>query len=211
MKDVEVFYPNDDDPKKEKPDPLMEVDAFLEAKTRLGDEIPDIRTLAENMGIGAVDLRALATSKPDFQKGLERVKKFLDDMLEDSDPWNNRIDVSLVRLLLSDFAQTQTEDEEEEDQREPSLFDQMNSYLKKEAPQDIENPTVQGIAERMGITEETLNHWLTTDRQFKEELTRLRDFQQNDPYREGGDFDYFIHSSGIQFVLDETKKRYEEK
>jgi hypothetical protein len=30
MKDVEVFYPNDDDPRKDKPDPLMEVDAFLE-------------------------------------------------------------------------------------------------------------------------------------------------------------------------------------
>lgn len=211
MKDVEVFYPNDDDPRKEKPDPLMEVDAFLEAKTRLGDEIPDIRTLAENMGIGTADLRSLAASNPDFQKGLERVKKFLDGMLEDSDPWNNRIDVSLVRLLLSDFAETHREDEKQEEKREPSLFDQMNSYLKKEAPQDIENPTVQGIAQRMGITEETLNYWLTTDGQFKEELTRLRDFQQNDPYREGNDFDYFIHSSGVQFVLDETKKRYEGK
>jgi hypothetical protein len=211
MKDAEVFYPNDDDPRKEKPDPLMEVNAFLEAKTRLGDEIPDIRILAENMGIGKADLRALATSNSDFQKGLERVRNFLDDMLEDNDPWNNRIDVSLVRLLLSDFTETQSEDEKEGEPREPSLFDQMNSYLKKEAPRDIENPTVQGIAERMGITEETLNHWLTTDGQFKEELTRLRDFQQSDPYREGNEFDYFIHSSGIQFVLDETKKRYEEK
>jgi hypothetical protein len=47
----------------------------------------------------------------DFQKGLERVKNFLHDMLEDNDPWNNRIDVSLVRLLLSDFAETLSEDE----------------------------------------------------------------------------------------------------
>ena len=85
------------------------------------------------------------------------------------------------------------------------------SGLKKEAPADIENPTVQGIAERMGITEESLNEWLTTDGQFKGELERLKDFQQSDPYREGNEFDYFIHSSGIQFVLDETKKRYEAK
>jgi hypothetical protein len=208
MKDAEVFYPNDDDPRKEKPDPLMEVDAFLEAKTRLGDEIPDIRTLAENMGIRTEQLGTLATSNTEFQKGLERVRNFLDDMLEDKDPWNNRIDVSLVRLLLSDFTETNSEDEKGDDKREPSVFDQMNSYLKKEAPSDIENPTVQGIAERMGITQETLNHWLTTDSQFKEELTRLRDFQQRDPYREGNEFDYFIHSSGVQFVLDETKKRY---
>jgi hypothetical protein len=207
MKDVEVFYPNDDDPRKEKPDPFMEVDAFLEAKTRLGDEIPDIRTLAENMGIGTADLRALATSNSDFQRGLERVRKFLDDTLEDNDPWNNRIDVSLVRLLLSDFTETQSKDKEEKEKRELALFDQINSYLKKEAPADIETPTVQEIAERMGITEETLNHWLATDGQFQDELERLKDFQQSDPYREGNEFDYFIHSSGIQFVLDETKKR----
>jgi hypothetical protein len=160
------------------------------------------------MGIRTEQLGTLATSNPDFQKGLERVRGFLDNMLEDNDPWNNRIDVSLVRLLLSDFTETQSEDEKEGDKKEPSVFDQMNSYLKKEAPSDIENPTVQGIAERMGITQETLNHWLTTDSQFKEELTRLREFQQSDPYREGNEFDYFIHSSGIQFVLDETKKRY---
>src|SRR5688500_8621076 len=134
MKDIEVFYPNDDDPKREKPDPLMKIDAFLEAKTRLGDEIPDIRTLAENMGIGSVGLRAIVDSNPKFQEGLDRVRKFLDDMLEDKDPWNNRIDVSLVRLLLSDFTETQSKDEKEDEKREPSLFDQMNSYLKKEAP-----------------------------------------------------------------------------
>ena len=99
---IEVIYPNDDDPRKEK-DPLMEIDAFLEAKTRLGDEVPDIGTLASNMGIGSVDLRALVNSNPEFKKGLERVRKFLDENLEDNDPWNNRIDVSLVRLLLSDF------------------------------------------------------------------------------------------------------------
>ena len=88
------------------------------------------------------------------------------------------------------------------------MFDEMNSYLKKEAPKDIENPTVEGIAERMGISEETLNFRLANDQQFKEELTQLKDFQINDPFKEGTDFDYFIHSSGVQFVLEETKKRY---
>jgi len=90
----------------------------------------------------------------------------------------------------------------------PTLFEQMNQYLKKEAPKDIENPTVEGIAERLGIPGEVLNHWLDNDRQFRDELARLKDFQEKDPFREGTEFDYFIHSSGIQFVLDETKKRY---
>ncbi len=96
----------------------------------------------------------------------------------------------------------------EGEQPKPSLFDQINAYLKKEAPEDLPDPTVQGIAGRMGIPKDVLYHWLTNDKQFKEELTSLKEFQEKDPLNEGAEFDYFIHSSGIQFVLDETKKRY---
>jgi hypothetical protein len=92
--------------------------------------------------------------------------------------------------------------------KEPSLFDEINEYLRKEAPERIENPTVEGIAQRMGIPRDILDTWLKQDTQFREELTRLKDFQINDPFKEGTEFDYFIHSSGIQFILDETKKRY---
>ena len=60
----------------------------------------------------------------------------------------------------------------------------------------------------MGIPEDTLNFWLAHDKQFVEELKRLKDFQINDPFKEGTEFDYFIHSSGVQFILEETKKRY---
>jgi len=97
---------------------------------------------------------------------------------------------------------------EGEPKPEPTLFDQINEYLKKEAPKDIENPTVEGIAERMGIPGDILHHWLDHDAQFREELTRLKEFQETDPYKDGTEFDYFIHSSGVQFILDETKKRY---
>jgi hypothetical protein len=90
----------------------------------------------------------------------------------------------------------------------PTIFDEINSYLQREAPKDIENPTVEGIAERLGIPGDTLHHWLEYDKQFREELTRLKEFQTKDPFNEGNEFDYFIHSSGIQFVLDETQKRY---
>ena len=97
---------------------------------------------------------------------------------------------------------------EEGERKEPTLFEEIDSYLRKEAPEDIENPTVQGIAERLGIPGEVLDHWLDHDRQFREELTRLKEFQTKDPFNEGNEFDYFIHASGIQFILDETKKRY---
>jgi len=92
--------------------------------------------------------------------------------------------------------------------KEPNLFDEMNEYLKKEAPKDIEDPTVEGIAARMGIPGDVLDHWLNNDTQFREELTRLKEFQEKDRYKDGTEFDYFIHSSGVQFILDETKKRY---
>jgi hypothetical protein len=92
----------------------------------------------------------------------------------------------------------------------PTLFDDINSYLRREAPKDIENPTVEGIASRLGIPGDVLHHWLDNDRQFREELTRLKEFQTKDPFNEGNEYDYFIHSSGVQFVLDETKKRYSE-
>ena len=90
----------------------------------------------------------------------------------------------------------------------PSLFEQMNEYLRKEAPKDIENPTVEGIASRLGIPEDILKYWLDNDKQFREEMTRLKEFHENDPFKAGTEFDYFIHSSGVQFILDETKKRY---
>ena len=94
--------------------------------------------------------------------------------------------------------------------KEPTLFDQMNEYLKKEAPDYIENPTVQGIAQRLGIPGDVLNHWLDNDRQFREEMTNLMEFQSKDPFElnDGTEFDYIAHAAGVQFVLDETKKRY---
>jgi hypothetical protein len=99
--------------------------------------------------------------------------------------------------------------EELEGKKKQTLFDQINNYLAKEAPRDLLEPTIQGIAKRSGIPEDVLNLWLLQDKQFREELTRLKEFQEIDPFNEGTEFDYFIHSAGIQFVLDETKKRYE--
>ena len=96
----------------------------------------------------------------------------------------------------------------EKEQRRPNIFDQMNEYLRKEAPKGIEDPTVQGIAERMGIPKNVLYLWLEQDEQFQREMTNLKEFQEKDPWRDGTVFDYFIHSSGVAFILDETKKRY---
>ena len=100
------------------------------------------------------------------------------------------------------------EGEIEGETQKPTIFDEINEYLMKEAPKDVEEPTIQGIAKRLDISEDVLNYWLDHDTQFREELTRLKEFQTKDPFNEGTEFDYFIHSSGVQFILDETKKRY---
>ena len=96
----------------------------------------------------------------------------------------------------------------ERDQKESTLFDEINEYLVQEAPERVENPTIEGLAEKIGINQDMLDLWLAHDKQFRDELTRLKDFQINDPFKDGTEFDYWIHSSGIQLVLDETKKRY---
>jgi hypothetical protein len=81
---------------------------------------------------------------------------------------------------------------EERERKIPTLFDEINSYLKKEAPKDIEKPTIEGIAERLGTPGDVLTHWLDHDRQFREELTRLKEFQTKDPFNEGNEFDYLF-------------------
>lgn len=104
MKDIEIIYPNDDDPRKERPDILTQIDNLFEAQTRQGEVKPDIRTLAEEMGIGSVDLRALVNTNPGFKEGLDNLTRILEANLLDEDPWLNRIDVSLLRWLIVDFA-----------------------------------------------------------------------------------------------------------
>lgn len=96
----------------------------------------------------------------------------------------------------------------EQEKKEPSLFEEMNEYLRKEAPKSIENPTVEGIALRMGIPQDVLQIWLKDDKQFREEMTRLKEFQINDPFKGDSEFDYLIHATGVQLILGETKKRY---
>jgi hypothetical protein len=49
---------------------------------------------------------------------------------------------------------------EEGERKEPTLFDEINSYLRKEAPKDLPEPTVEGIAKTCGMPKDILHHWL---------------------------------------------------
>ncbi len=57
-----------------------------------------------------------------------------------------------------------------EGETKPTIIDELNQSLKDEVKQEMDVPTVQSIAESMGIDETTLYSWLHNDVQFATEL-----------------------------------------
>src|SRR5688572_17323768 len=57
-----------------------------------------------------------------------------------------------------------------EQEPKPTIIDQLNETLKKEALEGIEAPTVQSIAKDLGIDERTIDDWLRSDIQFVKDL-----------------------------------------
>ena len=96
---IEVIYPNDNGP-EEQPDELVEVNIYLEAQTLLGDEVPTVQDLASQLSIGEGQINEWLSDGEMFKEGLTTLAKRLDENLVTDDPWANRADVMLVRLLL---------------------------------------------------------------------------------------------------------------
>jgi hypothetical protein len=84
----------------QRPDPLMEVNAYLEAKTMLDSEIPTIQRIAEELGIPEENLNEWVKSDGEFKTGLERLSKIQDENLFSEPEFDNRADVMLVALFL---------------------------------------------------------------------------------------------------------------
>jgi hypothetical protein len=96
---IEVIYPNGDGPEKQ-PDIFVEVNAYLEAKTLLDEEVPTLQELASQLSISECQLKEWLNNGEMFREGLTTLTKRLDENLVTNDPWANRADVMLVRLLL---------------------------------------------------------------------------------------------------------------
>ena len=96
---IEVIYPNHDEPEKQ-PDIFVAVNAYLEAKTRLNEEVPTLQELASQLSIDKGQLKEWLGDGEMFKEGLTALTKRLDENLVTEDPWANRADVMLVRLLL---------------------------------------------------------------------------------------------------------------
>jgi hypothetical protein len=102
----------------------------------------------------------------------------------------------------------------EGEQPEPTIIDILNLSLKMGTNDPDNYPTVEIIAERMGIDKDTLHWWLENDRDFKSGLTLVKEVNDNDPWKDAVDEETKLDAAtltfGISIVLEETKKRYSE-
>jgi hypothetical protein len=89
---------NEGQPKQ--PDIFVEVNAYLEAKTLLNDEVPTVQEIARQLDIDGRELREWLGGSEIFKEGMQKLVKRLDENLVTDDPWANRADVMLVRLIL---------------------------------------------------------------------------------------------------------------
>ena len=101
---------------------------------------------------------------------------------------------------------------EEYPKLELTIIDLLNDSMRKGANDPENYPTVQIIAESMGIDNNTLNWWSVNDREFQEGLNRVKEAHENDPWKDTEDdeikLDAATLSFGVSIVLEETKKRY---
>ena len=98
--------------------------------------------------------------------------------------------------------------QEEEQEDIPSIISELNENLKKDAPESMKDFGVEKIAEKAGINRNILYEWIKTDQEFSGTLERLKDVQENDPFKTGTDEDYFVNSMMIALVILETKDRH---
>ena len=68
--------------------------------------------------------------------------------------------------------------------------------------------TVESLAEKCGISKDTLYRWLQDDSEFVEALEIIKEVQKDDPFKTGGPEDNMINTGIITLLLLETKERY---
>ncbi len=99
---------------------------------------------------------------------------------------------------------------EKESKPVPQIIDEINEYLQAIPSEnhDMENFTVEAIAEGIGVSKKILYEWVKSDNEFAETLKRLKDVQQNDPFKEGTFFDTQVNAMMIALLLMETRDRH---
>jgi len=97
----------------------------------------------------------------------------------------------------------------ERDNREtPQIINVLNENLKKDAPIEMKDFTVEGIAQKIGISKNILYEWVQTDSEFSAALERIKTIQSEDPFKTGTVEDSRVNAMVIAFVLLETRDRH---
>ena len=100
----------------------------------------------------------------------------------------------------------------EHEQKEPTIIELLNDDMKKGTNNPDNYPSVEKIAERMGIPEDVLTLWHENDVEFRKGLARIKEVHDMDPWKDTPDeeikLDAITLSFGIAVVLEETKKKY---
>jgi hypothetical protein len=97
----------------------------------------------------------------------------------------------------------------ERDQKEtPEVIDEINRSLGAVIPENMQRPTVEGIAEKIGISKNILYEWVKTDTELSDALGRFKTLQEEDPFKTGTAEDAWIGSLVIAFILMETRDRH---
>jgi hypothetical protein len=92
----------------------------------------------------------------------------------------------------------------------PQIIDEINGYLRAtpSGNEDMKNFTVEAIAAGIGVSQNILYEWVKTDTKFSKTLERLKNVQQNDPFKTGTFFDTQVNAMMIGLLLMETRDRH---
>ena len=91
----------------------------------------------------------------------------------------------------------------------PSIIDEINRRLSQNPPEDLQGITVESIAVKLGIDNPILYNWVKSDAKFSEALERLKNSQEDSPFRTGTEDDTYVDAMMIAFLLLETKSRHD--
>ena len=90
---------------------------------------------------------------------------------------------------------------ERSQQKPPQIISELNTNL------GSNEVTVESIAEKVGISRITLYGWVKHDSEFLEALEIIKEVQNDDPFKLGGEEDFRINEMIITFLLLETNER----
>jgi hypothetical protein len=99
-------------------------------------------------------------------------------------------------------------DESKEQENIPPIIMALNEHLKMDTREGMRDFTVEWLAERVGISKNILYEWTENDTEFTTALERLKNVQENDPFKTGTEEDTFVNSMMIALVLMETRERH---